>query len=343
MATSRPTSVAVLVAANRPTLQDILANSAAPPWTLGAFMAYLSQNHCLETLEFTMEAERYQTTFAQVQVDENQDNAAQWSQDAQDYTFAIWRRLIGTYIAPLGPREVNLPGPVRDRLLALDKNFAPPSPGELDEAIKIVYELMNDSVLLSFIDSVNTAAQDQMTASDADDQHHDARQGRPRLRMPKDLSSSGGEESSRSPKPSFLPQLNLGRRSEGRGRSPSASSADASSVERVGLVDDNGSTTPPTGEPLTPPTTPPTSDWNFSTSPNGLQRAITVHNAGWKRMSAKLGLGGLNRMGRSSRRPNNTSNGSNHNTSACDSGSSASTDGDVSMGGADVDQHGHDL
>ncbi|CAK7229105.1 hypothetical protein SBRCBS47491_007134 [Sporothrix bragantina] len=345
MATPRPTSVAVLAVSNRPTLQDILSNSALPPWTLGAFMAYLSQNHCLETLEFTMEAERYQTTFSQVQLDEGQDDATQWSQDAQDYTFAIWRRLIGTYITPLGPREVNLPGPVRDRLLALDGNSAPPSPCELNEAVKIVYELMNDSVLLSFIDSVNTAAQqqDQLTASDADDQHHDTRQGRPRLRMPKDLSSSGGEESSRSPKPSFLPQLNLGRRSEGRGRSPSASSADASSVERVGLVDDTGSTTPPTGEPLTPPTTPPTSDWNFSTSPNGLQRAITVHNAGWKRMSAKLGLGSLNRMSRSNRRPNNTSNGSNHSTSACEASSSASNEGDVLMGGTDVDQHGHGL
>lgn len=340
MATSRPTSVAVLAASNRPTLKDILANSAPPPWTLGAFMAYLSQNHCLETLEFTMEAERYQTTFAQVQLDEGQDDAAQWSQDAQDYTFAIWRRLIGTYITPLGPREVNLPGPVRDRLLAREQSPSPPNPSELHEAVTIVYELMNDSVLLSFVDSVNTAAhqQDQHPASDADDQqHHDARQGRPRMRMPKESSHSGGDESSRSPKPSFLPQLNLTRRSEGRGRSPSASSVDASSVERVGLVDDNGSSTPSAGEPLTPPTTPPTSDWNFSTSPTGLQRAITVHNAGWKRMSAKLGLGGLNRMTRSSRRPNNTSSGSNHSASACDGSSSASIDGDASSG-MDLDQ-----
>ena len=348
MATSRPANTAAaLAASNRPTLQDILANSAPPPWTLGAFMAYLSQNHCLETLEFTMEAERYQTTFSQVQFDEGQDDAARWSQDAQDYTFSIWRRLIGTYITPLGPREVNLPGPVRDRLLALDRNSAPPNPSELNEAVRIIFELMNDSVLLSFIDSVNASTHDQrLAASDADDHHHDTRTGRPRLRMTKDKdsSSSGFEDSSRSPKPTFLPQLSLGRRSEGSGRSPSASSADTSSADRLGLMDDNGSTTPPSGEPLTPPTTPPTSDWNFSTSPNGLQRALTVHNAGWKRMSAKLGLGGLNRMGRSSRRPNNTSAGSNQGASALDgSSSSASHDGDVSIGSTDGDQHGHDL
>ncbi|CAK7563945.1 MAG: hypothetical protein SEPTF4163_001827 [Sporothrix epigloea] len=345
MATSRPNSVAILAATNRPTLQDILANSAPPPWTLGAFMAYLSQNHCLETLEFTMEAERYQTTYTQIQHDENQNDAAQWSQDAQDYTLAIWRKLIGTYITPLGPREVNLPGPVRDHLLALNRNQAPPDPSALNDAIEIIYELMNDSILLSFMDSVNSSAhqQGQYVASDADEQNYEARQGRPQLRMPKDFSSHSTRVPSRSPKPSFLPQLNLARRSEGRGRSPSASSADTSPVERAGLLNDNGSITPPIGEPLTPPTTPPTSDWNLATSPNGPQRSITSngHNVGWKRMSAKLGLSSLNRMGRSSRRPN-AAYYSSYTTHACDSSSPANDD-DVSIGAYDIEHHGHTL
>ncbi|CAK7264930.1 hypothetical protein SEPCBS119000_001244 [Sporothrix epigloea] len=345
MTTSRPNSVATLASANRPTLQDILANSAPPPWTLGAFMAYLSQNHCLETLEFTMEAERYQTTFTQIQHDEDQNDAAQWSQDAQDYTIGVWRRLIGTYITPLGPREVNLPGPVRDHLLALDRSRTPPEPSVLNEAIEIIYELMNDSILLSFLDSVSPIAHHhgQFSTSDTDEQHYDARQGRSQHRMPKESSTSGVRDSSRSPKPSFLPQLNIARRSEGRGRSPSASSADTSSVDRADLLNDNGSVTPPIGEPLTPPTTPPTSDWNFITSPNGLQRSITSatsHNAGWKRMSAKLGLSSLNRMGRSSRRQNMAYHGS-YGTHACD-GSSSSNDGEGPLGNYDVD-HGHGL
>ncbi len=308
-------------------------------------MAYLSQNHCLETLEFTMEAERYQTTFGQVQLDEGENSAALWSQDAQDYALAIWRRLIGNYILPCGPREVNLPGPVRDRLLALDQGRTPPHPSELDEAVRIVYELMNDSVLLSFIDSVHTTLQheqQQYAVVEVDEQQQEVRQGRPRLRMPKDSSSSSGsDELSRSPKPSFLPQLNLGRRGEGRGRSPSASSGEVA-TERTDLVDNNGNSTPPPGEPLTPPTTPPTSDWNFSTSPTGLQRAIAGHNAGWKRMSAKLGLGGLNRKVRSSRRPTTTSgtSSSQGSSSASYDGSSSSTsfnDVDITMGGMDGD------
>jgi hypothetical protein len=37
----------------------MLANAAPSPWTLGAFMQYLSENHCLEVLEFTTDASRY--------------------------------------------------------------------------------------------------------------------------------------------------------------------------------------------------------------------------------------------------------------------------------------------
>ncbi|KFY57138.1 hypothetical protein V496_06528 [Pseudogymnoascus sp. VKM F-4515 (FW-2607)] len=59
---SRPLSVAIPAkqyCPRRPTLREVLANSAPPPWTLSAFTVYLSQNHCLETLEFTMDATLY--------------------------------------------------------------------------------------------------------------------------------------------------------------------------------------------------------------------------------------------------------------------------------------------
>lgn len=318
-------SVAVGAASHRPTLHDILANSAPPPWTLAAFMAYLSQNHCLETLEFTMEADRYKAAYADVQQAEGGLPADQWPLDAREYVTALWHRLIETYIMPYGPREVNLPGPVRDRLLACDPLAAVPPPAELDEAATIVFELMNDSVLLPFLDAAQVHAGDDDDLSPAEIH---SRQGRSRARIHKDhkdrdataaspsaASSTGDDSGGWSPKPSFL-QLNhhRGRKAEGRGQSPSASSVDgsgaATSTDRsvAGLADDSGSATPPSaGEPLTPPTTPPTSDWSFSTSPtsasgsgsnsnsNSLQRAITVHNAGWKRVGAKLGIGRKNR------------------------------------------------
>ncbi|TLS23496.1 uncharacterized protein PpBr36_06269 [Pyricularia pennisetigena] len=265
---SRPCSMAALA----PTLQEILANKAPPPCTLSAFMAYLSQNHCLETLEFTMEAERYRVAYHQIAGD-----GTAWSRDASDHLCGHWQKLINAYITPCGPREVNLPGPVRDRLLRLPCSSTPPNPSELDEAVRIVYELMNDSVLLPFIESMHLSEYDQ-----------DSRQGRAKLRISRDPSKSSLEESSRPPKVSLLPQLHIGRKGEHAVRSSSSSSTDA--VERDGVSDDSVNS-PTSGDPLTPPTTPPTSDWGFGASPGGLHRAISIHNNGWKRMSARLGLG----------------------------------------------------
>jgi len=288
----------MLASANRPALRDILANAAPPPWSLSAFMAYLSQNHCLETLEFTMEAERYKTAHAQG--------------TGSEHVCALWQKLINAYILPYGPREVNLPGPVRDRLLGLAWTAAPPNPSELDEAVKIVYELMNDSVLLPFLESTSTAQHEAPPR----EEEHEPRQGRTRLRIPNDRASAS-DEGSRSPKSSFLPQLGMGRRSEGQSRSASASTE---AVDREAMTDDSGGSTPPAGEPLTPPTTPPTSDWTFSTSPAGLQRAISAHNNGWKRMSARLGL---SRKSRSQRRSNPSN--------PMPPSSSAAADADVTM------------
>ncbi|EJT72026.1 hypothetical protein GGTG_11274 [Gaeumannomyces tritici R3-111a-1] len=303
-ASSRPSSLAAM----HPSLQEILANTAPPPWNLSAFMAYLSQNHCLETLEFTLEAERYRLAYEQLAQDQSN-----WTRDANDHVCILWQRLMNAYILPCGPREVNLPGPVRDQLLSFASTPTPPNPSELEEAVRIVHELMNDSVLLPFIASTN-ASQHSLDLLEGEP---DSRQGRARLRMSREMSSQ--EEPSRSPKLSLLPNLHIGRRSEGAARSSSSSSADA--VDREGTsTDESSGSTPPPGEPLTPPTTPPTSDWGFGTSPGSLQRAISAHSNGWKRMSAKLGLG---KKSRTARRANTSD--------AAAASSSGSTGSDVDV------------
>ncbi|KAI1846578.1 hypothetical protein JX265_010697 [Neoarthrinium moseri] len=289
MSTSRPTSLAIARAGSPiiklPTLNDILSNTAQPPWTLSAFTAYLSQNHCLETLEFLMEAERYRAAHA------NQSAAHGRQLHFEDENICLlWHRLMQAYIMPYGPREVNLPAPVRDRLLQLSCSPASvPPPSELDEAVGIVHELMSDSLLVPFLQSVAAAASE----SSQHEEVAEGRRSRSRLRIPRDLISPA-DEGSQSPKTHFLPLL-LGRNSPVVNRSNSGSGSETMEVDLV--TDDSSPNSTPGAEPMTPPTTPPTSDFTFSASPNTLQRAITGNS--WKRMGARLGL---SRKSRSIRR-----------------------------------------
>ncbi|KAM9877139.1 hypothetical protein VDGD_21664 [Verticillium dahliae] len=299
MTSSRPTSAALYSAGplyhvNPPSLSQILTNTSHPPWTLAAFMAYLSQNHCLETLEFTMDADRYRNAYCQIITEQASPIA-----DGNEHICSLWDKLMQAYIIPYAPREVNLPSRVRDRLLAQPCSPVPPRPSELDEAVTIVYELMNDSVLLPFIESLSPAHSETHMEEDYTDA---SRQGRSRLQLyHHEAMPARSDESSRSPK--FLPQLTIGR----SGANSRSASRSADLADREGLSDDNHSAASPSTEPMTPPTTPPTSEWAFNTSPGGFQRALTAHNNGWKKMGAKLGFNRKSRT--SSRRINPTSSG----------------------------------
>lgn len=145
-----------------PTLKEILLDLAPPPWSLSAFMAYLSQNHCMETLEFTLDAQRYAAFYKQLDSEDPPSDAT------NDRVCGWWQKLMQIYIVPCAPREVNIPARVRDRLLALATGPSPPPPSELDEAGHIVYELMNDSLLVPFLQSVappNAALGDERARS----------------------------------------------------------------------------------------------------------------------------------------------------------------------------------
>ncbi|RYP48029.1 hypothetical protein DL768_006020 [Monosporascus sp. mg162] len=291
METSRPSSMAIPRAASpilkAPPLSDILSNTAPPPWTLGAFMAYLSQNHCLETLEFVLDADRYRTAHGRLA----ESCRTLGTEDGIQRIWSLWRKIIEAYIMPCAPREVNLPAPVRDRLLELQcTSSSPPDPSELDEAVQIVHELINDSVLVPFLESVTPA----MTEPRVDEDVQDSRQGRSRLRISRDATIFG-DEASQSQKATFLPLLGINRSAGHRPRSTSSDFAE------VGLATDDSSSPNSTldVEPITPPTTPPTSDVTFGGSPNTLQKAISGNS--WKKMGAMLGL---SRKTKSTRRTN---------------------------------------
>lgn len=234
-----------------------------------------------------MDAERYRKAYEQIITNEG------WIGDTgNEHVCQLWDKLMQAYIIPYSPREVNLPSHVRERLMSQTCSHSPPPPSELDEAVKIVYELMNDSVLLPFIESAMPTYGDVNMEGDS----NEARQGRTRLRGADDAGARL-EEPRQSLK--LIPKLTVGR----SGNTSRCASACGERAEREGLTDDSGSAASPGTEPMTPPTTPPTSDWTFSTSPGGLQRAITAHNNGWKKVGAKLGLG-IHRKSRSNRRNN---------------------------------------
>ncbi|KAF7547295.1 hypothetical protein G7046_g9047 [Stylonectria norvegica] len=226
-----------------PTLTDILLDVSSPPWTLSAFMAYLSQNHCMETLEFTLDAQRYASFYNQLMV-ENESR----SQECADHVCSLWEKLMQVYIISCAPREVNTPAHVRDHLLNLPSRPTPPHPSHLDEAGRIIFELMNDSLLVPFLQSV----------------------------APPQFESL--EDHARSSRYHHHSKMGVANRS-------------TTSVRGVDSdTDDSDCNSPTAMEPMTPPTTPPTSEWAFSTSPGGFQRAVAAHNKGWKKMGAKLGF-----------------------------------------------------
>ncbi|WPG98275.1 Hypothetical protein R9X50_00106300 [Acrodontium crateriforme] len=139
--------------ARRPTLKEILANTSVAPWTLAAFMAYLSNNHCLETLEFTMDAGRYRKHYQKMMARAG-SNGTPPSKD-REYVQALWQRLVDAYIRPSGSREVNLPSQVRDPILHVQPATLPPAPETLDAAVTKIYELMEESVLVPFLNSAS--------------------------------------------------------------------------------------------------------------------------------------------------------------------------------------------
>lgn len=160
-ASSKPLSVAIPKSFDaigpycmrRPNLSEILANESLPPFTLSAFMAYLSQNHCLETLEFTMDASRYTKHFTKMTGRVPGGVLLPHSEEAT-YLKMLWARLMEAYIIPNGAREVNVPAEIRNELLSLaETHDGPPIPSSLDKAVQHIYTLMEESVLLPFLNS----------------------------------------------------------------------------------------------------------------------------------------------------------------------------------------------
>ncbi|KAJ4294267.1 hypothetical protein N0V90_007957 [Kalmusia sp. IMI 367209] len=320
---SRPLTVSIprsiTSACNRrPNLSEILANTAPPPYTLSSFMAFLSQNHCLENLEFTMDASRYRKHFSKM-VNRHPGTPISPLSDECAYVLMLWRRLIDAYIRESGPREVNLPADVRDTLLNLSDSYVPPHPSALDEAVAKIYELMEESVLVSFLNSASPMSAYPSTVSH---DGHDSSVTRSSTRSYDERTlyhprTQANPVHQRASAPSSLTSNFMHARpfSHSRFHSQPATSASPSSRAPLSyasgsdaLTDDSSSGSPSgMSDPLTPPGTPPMSDYpmtdfqqayyeNGSNSGTPSPRASRGEHTGlanatrdsWKRVSSKL-------------------------------------------------------
>lgn len=284
----------------RPTLQEVLANVAPRPWTLGAFMAYLAQSHCLETLEFTMDVQRYQAHY----------NTMIEMGDEGHFVCMLWQKLLDAYITPNGSRQVNLHAAVRDRLLSLPYITTPPNPAELDPAVKVIHDLMDESVLTPFLNSIPPVQDpESLDLGDVDEAMSDtyvvaSRRERSltpsRMRYQREASpaqSSPGTDIL-SPSPRLSPRASQHGHS-GRPRSSllstlvgltsATSSAEPfDSMTDVGI--DSASSSGPGPEPIIPSNTPPTSHIRFDhTGSLASGCSGRPEESSWKKMGARLG------------------------------------------------------
>lgn len=278
---------------SRPTLADVLSNSAPHPWTLSAFTAYLSQNHCLENLEFTMDAERYRERYDEMMA-QTAGMPEGSSYEEFQYLRMLWQRLIDAYIIAEGAREINIPSSVRETLLSLPNHTLPPEPDVLETAVKIIYDLMEESVLISFLNEVPSSAKDLQPYQEQWNEPESSLKRRGSSKERK-MKRSRSRKRSSPPASSLDVPFSFHTVSSGRlsttsnlttglmkanrsGSHMSSASCDAS------LTDDSASASSPTGEPMTPPTTPPSSDIGGS-SPRGRSDNTWKKMLVWKKKS----------------------------------------------------------
>ena len=300
-----------------PTLTEILSNTAPPPWTLSAFTAYLSQNHCLENLEFVKDAERYRQRYAVLQ-HEMSDMLDPLNDEAEDAEplGRLWARMVNSYLERETPREINIPSDVRDQLLSYAAADAdPPPPEVLDPAIKVVYDLMNESVLMTFIHELSPRKPpsfiQEWDDGAADDRPALARQslerggnndrlsrslsghraGVDRASPPagdKELATSGKSTVSSLARSVTASGRSTSSRRDGRTLPATVHTASTYSGSDPAVFSDDalsgGSQVP---SPMTPPTTPPIGEWDSATtSPRSFNGR--GDNA-WRKMMGRLG------------------------------------------------------
>ena len=305
---SKKNSGGIFSPSYRPTLDDVLNGQAPGPYTLAAYTAFLSQQHCLETLEFVTEAKKYSdkydeasATYHGMPLTVDSSEGFELQQD--------WVRIMDVYVKPGAPREINLPAEERDDLIDEPYDPRPPKPEALDPAVRRMRDLMSDSIFIPFCNSVKTVSHaatyntlsemsrpvnldpSAMTYDERGSTHR--RQQPTRRRSPP---TSSGFQPSRSPpeaksRASALTS-GLNRNSSSR---LSQHPSNASGVSESALTDDSGSGGSPNpgdlDSTMSPPLTPPQSDMPATQSHSAyshMTKPSRSESGGWKKMGMKI-------------------------------------------------------
>lgn len=132
-----------------PTLEEILDDKALHPYSFSSFVGYLSQNHCLETVEFTKDVSNYTKKY-----NENPSSIEELNR--------LWKRILDVYVKTDSPKELNLPCDVKKQLISISvSSEQAPSPSHLSRAVELAKDMMKENVYLPFISSVRCSQQKQ--------------------------------------------------------------------------------------------------------------------------------------------------------------------------------------
>lgn len=138
--------------ARSPELSEVLLGGSSEPWTLAAFTNFLENNYCAEVLQFITDVVDYRKTY-------DSAYSAEESEQAQAIlnTQALWRSLMETYILPNAVREINIPGAVRNSLLAPRNPHQTVPPDVLQAAYDSMYELLG-GIFTQFVEAVRPSS-----------------------------------------------------------------------------------------------------------------------------------------------------------------------------------------
>lgn len=253
-----------------------------------------------------MDAARYRKHYQKIVAKGGEQALSPESKDAANMK-VLWQRLIEAYIRPNGSREINIPSEVRDPILHYDISTKPPAPEALDLAVTKVYELMEESVLVPFLNSMSPAGASPSTGCDCQSPEEtevtSPREGggflfrKSRFTKYSPPSSSSPTESptigfpappqsgsNRKSVPVSLTTAMHRHRLSNRLSPTSSVNASQSSpnpgdIAGPGLTDDSGYTSSHTNESImTPPMSPPDDDVLLS------PRSARENGGGWKKL-----------------------------------------------------------